>query len=86
MQARKIPFQDIRKEAKIKSKDLVRIKTDAFYEELSENEICAELKKTSGCPGNVGNALSVYAGLVNLTQKMKTEEDVEVEDQMRFMN
>ena len=47
MQARKIPFQDIRKEAKIKSKDLVRIKNDAFYEELSENEICAELKKTS---------------------------------------
>ena len=47
LQARKIPFQDIRKEAKIKSKDLVRIKNDAFYEELSENEICAELKKTS---------------------------------------
>ena len=47
MQVRKIPFQDIRKEAKIKSKDLVRIKNDAFYEELSENEICAELKKTS---------------------------------------
>ena len=44
---RKIPFQDIRKEALIKNKDLLRIKNDAFYEELSESEIRAELKKIS---------------------------------------
>ena len=47
LQARKIPFQDIRKEALIKNKNLLRIKNDAFYEELSESEIRAELEKIS---------------------------------------
>ena len=36
LEARKIPFQDIRKKALMKNKGLLRIKNDAFYEELSE--------------------------------------------------
>ena len=167
---RKIPFQDIRKEALIKNKDLLRIKNDAFYEELSESEICAELEKISedirgthdeikqrlksfqrkrhwliwhdhSTLSNYGHMLfcvremydpaihlsdaearvqygkdvdvqatverpylymlgqssssiedqikfvpARHDDLVNLTQKVKTEEDVEVEDEMRFMN
>ena len=53
LEARKIPFQDIRKEALMKSKDLLWIKNDAFYEELSERGIRAELKTDQwGYEGN----------------------------------
>ena len=45
LQARKITLQDIIEEASTKNKNFLRIINDAFYEELSESEIRAELKK-----------------------------------------
>lgn len=45
LQARKIPFEDIRKQALMANKDFLQIKTDAFYEQLTENQIREELKK-----------------------------------------
>ena len=46
LQARKIPLQDII-EASTKNKNILQIINDVFYEELSESEIRAELKKIS---------------------------------------
>ena len=45
LQARKITLQNIIEEASTKNKNFLRIINDAFYEELSESEIRAELKK-----------------------------------------
>ena len=47
LQARKIPLEDIRKKALITNKDLLKINSDSFYDNLSGNEIKLELKKTS---------------------------------------
>ena len=45
MQARKIPLEDIRRKALITNKDLLKINSDLFYDNLTGNEIKLELKK-----------------------------------------
>ena len=45
LQARKDTLEDIIEEASTKNKNFLQIINDAFYEELSESEIRAELKK-----------------------------------------
>ena len=45
LRARKIPLADIRKEALSKNKELLRIKDDAYYAQLSKDEAIDELKR-----------------------------------------
>ena len=45
VQARKIPFQDIRKEALTRNKSLLKIKDDSHYNQLSKEELTVELQK-----------------------------------------
>ena len=45
LQACKIPLEDIRKKALITNKDLLKINSDSFYDNLSGNEIKLELNK-----------------------------------------
>ena len=40
-----IPLKDIRKKALVTNKDLLKINSDLFYDNLSGNEIKLELKK-----------------------------------------
>ena len=45
VQARKIPFQKIRKDALTRNKDLLKIKSDSYYNQLSKEELTVELHK-----------------------------------------
>lgn len=45
VQARKIPFQDIRNEALMRNKNLLKIKDDDYYDQLTEDELTTELQK-----------------------------------------
>ena len=45
VQARKIPFQDIRKEALNRNKSLLKIKDDSYYNQLTKDELIEELQK-----------------------------------------
>jgi len=44
-QARKIPFQDIRKEALMRNRNLLEVKDDDYYDQLTEDELTTELQK-----------------------------------------
>ena len=48
VQARKIPFQNIRKEALTRNKNLLKIKDDNYYDQLTKEEVTEELKKNKG--------------------------------------
>ena len=43
--ARKIPFKDIRKEALTRNKSYLKIKDDSYYTQLNREEIKSELQK-----------------------------------------
>ena len=45
VQARKIPFQDIRKESLMRNKNLIKIKDDSYYNQLTKEELTTELQK-----------------------------------------
>ena len=45
VQARKIPFLNIRKDALTRSRDLLKIKSDSYYNQLSKEELTVELQK-----------------------------------------
>ena len=45
VQARKIPFQDIRKETLTRNKSLLKIKDDSYYNQLTKEELTVELQK-----------------------------------------
>ena len=45
IQARKIPFQDIRKEAFARNKGVPKIKDDSYYNQLTKDELTAQLQK-----------------------------------------
>ena len=47
VQARKIPFQDIRKEALMRNKNLLKIKDDDYYDQLTEDELTYRASKNS---------------------------------------
>lgn len=45
VQARKIPFGKIRKDALTRNKDLLKIESDSYYNQLSKEELTVELQK-----------------------------------------
>ena len=45
VQARKIPLQDIRKDALLRNKNLLKIKDDSYYNHLTKDELTTELQK-----------------------------------------
>ena len=45
VQTRKIPFHNIRKDALTRNRDLLKIKNDSYYNELSKEELTVELQK-----------------------------------------
>ena len=45
VQARKIPFQNIRKDALTRNSDLLKINSDSYYNQLSKEELTVELQK-----------------------------------------
>ena len=45
VQARKIPFQNIRKVALTRNRDLLKLKSDSCYNQLSKEELTVELQK-----------------------------------------
>ena len=45
VQARKIPFQDIRKESLIRNKNLIKMKDDSYYNQLTKEELTTQLQK-----------------------------------------
>ena len=45
VQARKIPLQDIRKDALLRNKNLLKIKDNSYYNHLTKDELTTELQK-----------------------------------------
>ena len=41
----KIPFQDIRKESLMRNKNLIKVKDDSYYNQLTKEELTTELQK-----------------------------------------
>lgn len=45
VQARKIPFEEIRREALMRNKVLLKVRDDGYYNKLTKENLAIELKK-----------------------------------------